>query len=52
MPVDIRMGRSAGVRTCGVTYGNGSREALLAAGADFLVDTLPELLRLIPFHLD
>ena len=52
MPVDIRMGRSAGVRTCGVTYGNGSREALLAAGADFLVDTLPELLALVPFPLD
>ena len=34
---DIEMGRRAGVRTCGVTYGNGTREELLNAGADFLI---------------
>ena len=44
MAVDIMMGSRAGVRTCGVTYGNGSREDLLAAGADFLIDDMAELL--------
>ena len=43
MAVDILMGSRAGVRTCGVTYGNGSREDLLAAGADFLIDDIAEL---------
>ena len=40
---DIEMGRRAGVRTCGVTYGNGSREELMNAGADFLMDDFGEL---------
>lgn len=43
---DIEMGRRAGVRTCGVTYGNGTREELLKAGADFLIDDFEELLKL------
>lgn len=41
---DIEMGRRAGVHTCGVTYGNGSREELIRAGADVLVDDFGELL--------
>ena len=40
---DIEMGRRAGVRTCGVTYGNGTREELLNAGANFLMDDFGEL---------
>ncbi len=44
MPVDILMGARAGVRTCGVTYGNSSREALSEAGADYIIDSFPELL--------
>ena len=44
---DIEMGRRAGVRTCGVTYGNGSREELLNAGADFLIDDFSELKSII-----
>ena len=44
---DIEMGRRAGVRTCGVTYGNGSREELLNAGADFLIDDFGELKSII-----
>ena len=44
---DIEMGRRAGVRTCGVTYGNGSREELLNAGADFLIDDFGELKELV-----
>ena len=34
---DILMGRNAGTHTCGVTYGNGSRESLEAAGAEWIV---------------
>ena len=33
---DILMGRNAGTHTCGVTYGNGSRESLEAAGAEWI----------------
>ena len=43
MPVDILMGKGAGARTCGVTYGNASREALAAAGPDWIIDTFSEL---------
>ena len=43
---DIEMGRRAGVHTCGVTYGNGSREELIRAGADRLVDDFGELMKL------
>ncbi|MBP3762829.1 MAG: HAD-IA family hydrolase [Bacteroidales bacterium] len=41
---DIEMGRAAGCRTCGVTYGNQSAEALRAAGADWLIDRFADLL--------
>ena len=34
---DMEMGRRAGCRTIGVTYGCGTRSALIAAGADALV---------------
>ena len=44
MPVDILMGSNAGVQTCGVTYGNATRDQLQAAGADFLIDDFAELL--------
>jgi 2-phosphoglycolate phosphatase len=40
---DIYAGKSAGVYTCGVTYGLGGREGLLAAEPDYLVDDLREL---------
>ena len=43
---DILMGRNAGVETCGVTYGNGTKEELIAAGADCLIDGIQELLHL------
>lgn len=42
---DIEMGRNAGTRTCGVSYGNGSRESL--SKADWLIDDFGELLKLI-----
>lgn len=41
---DIYMGRNAGTRTCGVTYGNGSRESL--SSADILIDDFGQLLEL------
>ena len=41
---DILMGRSAGCRTCGVTYGNQSAADLSEAGADCLVDDFADLL--------
>ena len=44
---EIEMGRRAGVRTCGVTYGNGSREELMRAGADFLMDDFGELMEIV-----
>ena len=40
---DIEAGRSAGVITCGVTYGLGNRDDLIAANPDFLIDDLSEL---------
>lgn len=44
---DIKMGRRAGVRTCGVTYGNGTREELIHAGADVLIDDFGELINIL-----
>lgn len=44
---DILMGRAAGCRTCGVTYGNQPADELLAAGADSLVDDFADLLPLL-----
>ena len=43
-PYDILMGRNAGARTCAVTYGNGKRQELQAAGADYLIDRFADLL--------
>lgn len=44
MPVDILMGKGAGTLTCGVTYGNSSREDLAASGADFIIDGIEALI--------
>ena len=41
---DILMGRAAGCRTVGVTYGNQSADDLRAAGADHLIDDFANLL--------
>jgi phosphoglycolate phosphatase len=40
---DVEAGRRAGVVTCGVTYGLGSKEDLIAAKPDVLIDDLAEL---------
>ena len=44
MAVDILMGANAGAKTCGVTWGNGTREELEEAGANFIIDKMEELL--------
>lgn len=41
---DIEAGKAAGVKTCGVLYGIGNKEKLLAAGADIYVNTPVEIL--------
>lgn len=43
MNVDILMGANAGAKTCGVTYGNGTRKELEEAGADYIIDSIDEL---------
>ena len=47
MAVDILMGASAGAKTCGVTWGNGTREELKEAGADFIIDKMEGLLEIV-----
>ena len=44
MAVDIHMGTNAGTKTCGVTWGNGSREELNEAEADYIIDRMEDLL--------
>lgn len=41
---DIDMGRNAGTKTCGVTYGNGSKASL--KNADWLIDDFREILNI------
>jgi phosphoglycolate phosphatase len=43
MPVDIQMGLGAHAYTCGVPYGNASKEALAAAGAHAVIEHFSEL---------
>ncbi|MCR5131269.1 MAG: HAD-IA family hydrolase [Prevotella sp.] len=40
---DIEMGRRAGAKTVGVTFGNGTREQMLEHGADYIVDDFAQL---------
>ena len=46
---DIHMGRNAGTKTCGVSYGNGSRESLV--DSDWLIDEFSQLLDSISTEL-
>jgi len=41
---DVEAGKRAAVVTCGVTYGLGNKEQLLAAQPDFVIDNIGELL--------
>lgn len=41
---DIEMGRAAGCRTCGVSYGNQTADQLATAAPDYIIDDLRKLL--------
>ena len=41
--IDIEAGKRAGVVTCGVTYGLGRKQDIIAAAPDFIIDSLSEL---------
>ena len=44
---DILTGKNAGVATCGVTYGTCSRDQLLAAKPQWILDSFPQILTLL-----
>lgn len=45
--VDILMGKYAGCKTCGVTYGNGTVDELQDAGANHIIDSFTALQSLL-----
>lgn len=45
---DIQAGKAAGTHTAAVTWGAGTPEQLKAAGPDFVVERMPDLLRVLP----
>jgi phosphoglycolate phosphatase len=47
MAVDIQMGANAGAKTCGVTWGNGSKDELEEAGATFIIDRIEDLIEIV-----
>lgn len=47
MAVDILMGARADCSTCGVTFGNGTKEELLVAGTDYIINDMNELINMI-----
>jgi HAD superfamily hydrolase (TIGR01509 family) len=46
-PADVLAGKAAGTITCAVTYGFGTREALLESTPDYLIDSFGELVDLV-----
>jgi len=44
---DIEVGRNAGVRTCGVTYGSFTRDQMSALKPDWVIDRLGQLLDIV-----
>lgn len=44
---DILMGKGAGVHTCGVTYGNGTKKQLMDSGAEYIINSFSSLLTII-----
>ena len=51
MNVDILMGVNAGTKTCGVTYGNGTKRELEEAGADFIINSIDELIGIVESNM-
>lgn len=47
MAVDIQMGANAGTMTCGVTWGNGTKEELENAGATFVIDRMEDIIEIV-----
>lgn len=47
MPVDIAMAHGADVRAIAVTFGNASREELVEAQADYIIDDITKILDII-----
>lgn len=47
MHYDILMGKNAGAKTCGVTYGNATRQQLEESGADYIIDDFAQLLDIV-----
>ncbi len=48
---DIDAAHAAGVHSCGVIYGIGDTEKMLASGPDVTINTMRELLKIIPADL-
>ena len=46
-PADILAGKAAGTKTCAVTYGFGTREALLQCAPDHVIESFRELGNLV-----
>ena len=44
---DIEMGQNAGIHTCGVTYGNGTRRQLEEIHTEFIIDDFSQLLQVV-----
>lgn len=47
MVVDIKTGKEAGIKTCGVTYGLGKADEIKASKPDFLINDILELMEVI-----
>jgi phosphoglycolate phosphatase len=47
MTIDLETGKNAGIKTCAVTYGFDSREKLLDARPDFMIDDISELAKIV-----
>ena len=47
MAVDIQMGANAGTKTCGVTWGNGTKNELEEAGATYIINRIEDLIEIV-----
>ena len=47
MVVDIQMGANAGAKTCGVTWGNGTKDELENVGATFIINRIEDLIEIV-----
>ena len=47
MPVDVAMAHGADVRAIAVTFGNATREELVEAKADYIIDDFKQILEII-----